>query len=302
MDEAPHCVSALSCVPKKGGNLRLVIDLRPLNEHIKCPYFKNEGIDTVCELIEAEDKLFTLDLKSGFHHVSIHNDYRIYLGFQWNNKFYVWNVLPFGLNASPYFFNKVLRPIIIYLRSIGLRCVMWVDDLLQMCKSNNFISDQDTTLDVLRRLGLVINFEKSSLNPDISKVYIGYIVTSVGPTGRPWLKILHQRINKLRCDIKRALGQGYLKARFLAQICGQCVSFTKAIVPTKLLLQNLNRLLQQRASWEDVLVFDNSSICDLNWWLSAFTTWNGREIDNLPIEKQILQTLLVLVGERSVKE
>ena len=81
MDEAPHCVSALICVPKKGGKLRLVIDLRPLNEHIKCPYFKNEGIYTVCEFIEDEDKLFALDLKSGFQHVSIHKDYRKYLGF-----------------------------------------------------------------------------------------------------------------------------------------------------------------------------------------------------------------------------
>ena len=33
VDEAPHCVSALSCVPKKGRKLRLVIDLRPHNEH-----------------------------------------------------------------------------------------------------------------------------------------------------------------------------------------------------------------------------------------------------------------------------
>lgn len=84
------------------------------------------------------------------------------------------------------------------------------------------------------------------------------------PTGRSWLKIPHQRINKLRRDIKHAFGQGYLKARFLARICGQCASFTKVIAPTKLLLQNLYRLLQQRASWEDVLVLDNSSISDFN--------------------------------------
>ena len=102
----PLCVSALSCVPKKNKKLRLITDLSPLNEHVKSPYFKNEGIDVVSELLDCDDHLVTVDLKDGFHHVSVHPDSLDYLGIYWNKQYYTWNVLPFGLNCSPYILTR----------------------------------------------------------------------------------------------------------------------------------------------------------------------------------------------------
>ena len=51
---------------------------------------------------------------------------------------------------------------------------------------------------------------------------------------------------KLKRDIVRALSVSSKKARFLARICGQLISFTKAILPTKLLLRNLYADLKLR--------------------------------------------------------
>ena len=48
VDYVPFCVNPIGCVPKKGNKWRLITDLRQLNQNIKCPYFKNESIDTVC--------------------------------------------------------------------------------------------------------------------------------------------------------------------------------------------------------------------------------------------------------------
>ena len=50
----------------------------------------------------------------------------------------------------------------------------------------------------------------------------------------------------------------------------------KAILPAKLLLRNVYRLLKQRDSWQDVLTIDEATVGDLEWWIKALDTWNGK--------------------------
>ena len=250
----PFCVNAIGCVPKKNKKLRLIVDLRPLNEHIKVPYFRQETIDTVCELVEFDDHFVSIDLKNGFHHIPVNSEFRKYLGFEWKGKYYIFNVLPFGLNISPYFFNKTVRAILI-----------------------------STFTD----LGLVINEEKSDFVPKTKTVFIGFIINSRGDNNCPWLAIPQERIHKLKRDIRRVLQKPSVNARVLARICGQCISFTKAILPTKLLLRNLYRLLASCNTWFDTLYLDKASVSDLEWWLSALTSWNGRPIIKYSIDIQL---------------
>jgi hypothetical protein len=50
-------------------------------------------------------------LKSGYHHIDIHPDHQQFLGFSWNfdgvQKYYVFNVLPFGISSAGHIFTKV---------------------------------------------------------------------------------------------------------------------------------------------------------------------------------------------------
>ena len=247
----------------------------PLNKHVHCPYFKNEGINTVCDLLDQNDHLLTVDLKDGFHHVSVNPEFRTFLGFCWKNQFYVWNVLPFRLRSSPWFFNKLIRCVVQYLRSQNLKLSFWVDDCLLMGKPEDIDHVKSKLLGTLDQLLLCINWEKSSLEPSYTKEYIGYIVNSSGPDGCPCIKIPNRRVNKLKRDICRALRAGFIKARFLARICGQIISFSKAIIPSKLLVRNLYCLLRSRTCWDSVLHLDEACTSDMKWWLSAFKSWNG---------------------------
>ena len=156
-----------------------------------------------------------------------------------------------------------------------------------MSQPEVFVTTKNVLLETLLNLGLIINWDKSSLTPEFVKDYIGYSINSRGPDNVPWIKIPARRISKLNRDIKRVLSGGYVKARFLARICGQCISFTKAILPTKLLLRDLYRLLRSRSSWSDVLKLNDASIKELNWWLSAMHSWNGRPIVKRSVDLQI---------------
>ena len=52
------------------------------------------------------------DLKSGYHNIDISEEFQTYLGFSWNQKYYRYTVLPFGLSSAPFIFTKCLRPVV----------------------------------------------------------------------------------------------------------------------------------------------------------------------------------------------
>ena len=117
-----------------------------------------------------------------------------------------------------------------------------------------------------------MNFEKSSLEAEHKKTYLGYLIST---EGEPTLHVPHARCRKLKKDIERVLRNDYVQARVLARVTGQCVSMFKAISPGKLMLRNTYRVLEQRCTWDDSLYLTQSARADLQWWSKALDGWNG---------------------------
>ncbi len=173
----------LQVAPKKTPiNLRLILDCRLVNKYVQLLPFKQVGLEAVHQQICTDDVLCSIDLKDGFFHIPVHQNSQNYLGFQWKCQYLVWQVLPFGLSCSPYYFYKTLRPVLLHLREQGVHLADFVDDILLM---SNRDKCQWTKLSVLQSCGWTINFEKSVLCWRTSCDFIGYNV-SVGQKG-PWL-------------------------------------------------------------------------------------------------------------------
>ena len=102
---------------KKTNKLSLIVDLRPLNEHIVVPNFKNEGIGMVCNQLQDGDQFISVDFKHEYYHIPVNPHFRSYLEFAWKKQYYVFNCLPFGLNISPFYFNETVRAVVQYLRT-----------------------------------------------------------------------------------------------------------------------------------------------------------------------------------------
>ena len=116
MNDIPLCCNPLT-VEKNNSKLRLVLDLRHVNQYVHLDKFKYEDLTTFAELFQENDYFITFDLTSGYHHIEIHPEHEKYLGFHWlfkygKLKYFVFNVLPFGLSSACYIFTKVLRPYI----------------------------------------------------------------------------------------------------------------------------------------------------------------------------------------------
>ena len=274
VDHPPHCVLPLQCVPKKNSKLRLVLDCRHVNGFIKAPKFRQEGIEAVSTQIQEGDLLISVDLKDGFHHVGMKPEFWTFFGMYWRGSFYVWTVIPFGMSASPWIFKKILEPVTQYLRELGLRLALFVDDFFQMARRRFALGHRDLLLETLEDLGWKINKDKSQLTPATSCTFVGFDVHSVGDNG-PWVQVLSGKVKRLKSCIRRALSSQSIVARQLAKIAGQCIAMTRAVLPGKLLLRNIYRCLARKENWHSHLILDKHARQDLHWWLTSLNSWNG---------------------------
>lgn len=99
----------------------------------------------------------------------------------WNGKYYIWCVLPFGVSCAPYYFNKILRPVIAFHRQNNIRTVIFVDVFFQIAHEYCSTGHKDFLLDTLEQLGWIVNHEKSQLVPSKNVTFIEFDVNSTGP-------------------------------------------------------------------------------------------------------------------------
>ncbi|KAL0152396.1 hypothetical protein M9458_052119, partial [Cirrhinus mrigala] len=93
-------------VPKKGGGLRPISDLRILNRALLKLPFKMLTLKHILTYVRAQDWFVVIDLKDAYFHISILPRYRPFLRFALEGRAYQYKVLPFGLSLSPRTFTK----------------------------------------------------------------------------------------------------------------------------------------------------------------------------------------------------
>ena len=163
----PMCVSPIAVVPKKNGKLRMILNLKRLNQNVIAPRFRYENLDTLQGNLHPGDWCSSLDLKNGFFHLLVHRDSRTYLGFQFEGNFYQYRVLPFGLSVSPWAFTKAMREALKHIRTtMECRATTYVDDWLLIAASQRQSAEiAERVCELFRKLQLNVNMEKSTIIP-----------------------------------------------------------------------------------------------------------------------------------------
>ena len=123
-------VCPLDVVPKASGGFRLILDARYTNAFLPDIEFRLEDLRVVAQVVDPGDLLFSTDLEDAYLHFRIEESSRPYLCFRWRGITYTNNVLPFGLNLSPWIFTKALAVVVTFLRSLGISVIAYVDDFL----------------------------------------------------------------------------------------------------------------------------------------------------------------------------
>lgn len=266
-------------VPKKGGELRPVINLKNLNSFLPYEHFKMEGIQLLRDLMEEGDWLVKLDLKDAYLTINVAEKFRKFLKFFWKNKIMEFTSLPFGIAIAPRVFTKIMKIPIAILRRLGIRLVIYLDDILIMNQSLTGIqSDLSTAVYLLENLGFLINQEKSVLVPSHVTEFLGFTVNSETMT----LSLPKEKVIKIKQNCLDLASRQSVSARDLAQLIGRLTATNQAVLPSPLHYRSLQLLktkaLHTGGNYDHHVQLDEDSKQELIWWSSKLSKWNGRAL------------------------
>lgn len=276
VETRPVVISPLLVVTNRSGKQRLVINLRYVNRFLWKEKFKYEDMRIALTYFDKGHYINTFDLKSGYHHIDIHKDFQKYLGFQWEGQYFVFTVLPFGLATACYVFTKVLRPLVKFWRSKGLRTVLNIDDgiIVSHCQGSA-MHNTKMVRETLDRAGLLVNEDKSHWEISQCGKWLGFdIDLAEGKIAVP-----KEKVAELLGTLSVLLSQKEVQPKLLASIIGRIIAMSLGVGPiARLHTRSLYALLSSRLSWFEDLELSEGAQAELKFWADNLEHFNGRSL------------------------
>ena len=171
--------STVVLVWKKDGGLRFCIDLRKLNNWtVKDAYFLPQ-IDKTLDSLQGSQWFSSLDLKSGYWQVKMHEENKPLTAFTMGQLgFYEGKRMPFRLTNAPALFQRLMETC---LGDLNLHwCIIYLDDIVIFFK--------DLASHLQRLEAVFQKLEEAGLNLKPSKcellwrqlAYLGYVIYAKG--------------------------------------------------------------------------------------------------------------------------
>ena len=271
----PKVVNPLTVAFNRSGKARLVLDCRHINLHLYKFKFRLEDGSLARNMFVTGECLFTFDLKSAYHHVPIYEKHREYLGFSWifkgqgHVRYFVFNVLPFGVSTAAHIFTKVLRSVVRYWRENWIKIIMYLDDGLGGASTYEQAKiASDKVRSDLISLGFLIADDKSVWKPAQVITWLGLEWNFIDG----YVKITQARIDRLQLCLDKMItqvssGQTIVSARSLASIAGQIISMQIGVgSEVRLRTRYMFYCLQTKASWNAPVQLDKRVVDELVFW------------------------------------
>ena len=268
-------LSNIFTVPKKNGDLRLVINLKDLNQFLAFHHFKMESFSNSKGLDTGRG----LDDKTRFERSlsfsSVTPDHQRYLAFLWDGKCYVHCVLPFGLGPAPRVFTKITKPILVHIRqNLVIRCVMYLDDLLIFGRTKSVcLQKAKKVMTLLQELGFTINIKKSILEPTQQIEFLGLILDSIQ------MKVFLPEPKGLDMieSCQAILLMRSLTARSLASLQGKMSSCLHAVLPAptfyRAIQADIHQAIGKTNNFSKKLILSSEAKSEIQWWIVNVRLW-----------------------------
>lgn len=174
--DASEWVSPIVVTKKKTSGIRMCVDLREVNKTVIMDSHPLPLIEDILSELRGAVMFSTLDLKSAYHQLPLHEESRGLTAFITHEGLYQYRRVPYGLCSAPAAFQKMMMQILSGMK--GVQC--YLDDVITYGSSE---AEHNANLSaVLRKIndaGLKLNVDKCQLRQTI----LSFLGQKIGPDG-----------------------------------------------------------------------------------------------------------------------
>lgn len=173
-----------------------------------------------------------------------------------------------------------MRPVLKSLRTKGILCVLYLDDLFIISKSIEIArEDCQFAKDLLESLGFLINFDKSCMNPSQQCTFLGFVFDSLSFT----MSLPSEKSDNIVTLIATLLTRSQCSILKLAQLIGKLVSVCPTVDYGWMHLKILERakylaLRKSNQNFNASILLSNTIKVEMRWWHHALTNNKGINI------------------------
>ena len=172
-----------------------------------------------------------------------------------------------------------MKPVVATLRNLGIRLIIYLDDLLILADSEQTARlHLATAQNLLENLGFVINLKKSVLSPVQKIEFLGMTADSLTLC----LALPKDKVRGIRRECESLIANPTTTVRQLAHLLGRVSSSIQAVFPAPLYYRYLQQAkiqaLRSGGHYESQVVLNQEAIEELQWWAENLMAWNGRAL------------------------
>ena len=281
--------SRLFLRPKATGGSRPILDLSQLNPFIESPKFHQETLESIRRALKPDHWTFSVDLKDAFFQIPIHKKSRMYLRFLFEEEVYQYKVLPFGMTSSPYVFTRVVNQVKEMLHKSNHQLFQFLDDWLGQAPGQELAAERAAEVVALcRRLGLVLNLDKSELVPQQEFDYVGMHSDLRDFT----VSVTDRNVENIREKVTTFLSRDVWQAKEWLSLLGvlqsQCQFMRDGLLHLRPIQFHLKgQWRQATGDLRDPVAISQELRETLTWWLDRASVKKGVPIQPKPHDLQV---------------
>lgn len=269
--EPGEFISHIFARPKPNGSLRVILNLKELNQFLKYEHFKMEHLSQVLNLVYPLDWFCSIDLKDAYFAILVAPHHRKYLKFYWKKQLFSFSVLCFGLATAPRLFTRICKPVLRHLRGDkNFRMSIYIDDIILMNQDkSNLIECVNYTLSFLESLGFTANFSKSVVLPTRIIKHLGFLIDSV----QMELKLPEDKALAIKTKCEKVLNSRSPSIRLVASLVGTLTASCQAtkwgrLFYRKVEQEKISALKHKFGDFDSFMTLSDLARNELSWWLT----------------------------------
>jgi hypothetical protein len=260
----------------RGLKHRLIADCREINKHLEIRHFKLDHWQHIFPLLRKNMWGVKVDLKHAYFHLEISAPLKPFIRMLVGQELFQFQAACFGLATLPQQWMSLMKVLQKYLRAQGLLLFIYLEDILLVAQSKTLVEKQTLLLlDTLKRCGLVINHEKSQLQPSQEITHLGFVIDFHNGV----LQVPPQKLKQVRKELGKLVTASALSCRKMAAILGTVRSFLAALPILRAFTDTLATFVAQsaRRGWDKKLPIPESLKSQLLAVRDLLVSWKGRE-------------------------